>query len=61
MAPMTMVIKGSCFKWTPKAQYAFKEIISKLTQAPVLALLCFDKVFEIEWDASGVGIGGVSA
>ena len=47
-APVTEVIKGTSFRWTPKAQSAFEEVKLKLTQAPVLALSCFDKVFE-EW------------
>ena len=56
---MIEVLKGTSFRWTPKEQTAFEEVKVKLTQAPVLALPCFDKVFEVECDASGVGIGGV--
>jgi len=59
MAHMTEVIKGTSFRWTPKGQSTFEEVKLKLTQAPVLALPCFDKIFEVECDASGVGIGGV--
>ena len=38
VALMTKVLKGTSFKWTPKAQEAFEEIKKKLTQALVLAL-----------------------
>ena len=59
MALMTEVIKGSIFRWMPRAQEAFEEVKVKLTQALVLALSCFDKIFEVECDASGISIGGV--
>jgi len=59
LAPMTEVLKGSSLTWDPKAQAAFEEVKRRLTQASVLALPCFEKVFEVECDASGVGIGGI--
>ena len=59
MAPMTEVIKDTSFVWTSKAQSAFEEIKTRLTQASILSLSCFSKVFEVECDAFGVGIGGV--
>jgi len=56
---MTEVLKGSSFKWTPKAHFAFAEVKPKLVKAPILASPYFDKVFEIECDASSVVMGGV--
>lgn len=38
---------------------AFNELKDKMTNAPLLVLPNFDKIFEIEWEASGLGIGVV--
>ena len=46
-APLTEVIK------------AFQIIKQKPTNAPLLSLPNFNKIFEIEYDASGIGIGAV--
>jgi len=59
MSPMTEMLKGAPFKCNPKAQSAFEEVKKRLTQALILALSCFEKVFEVECDASEVVIGGV--
>jgi len=59
MTPMIEVIKDLSFKWTLKAQAVFKETKAKLTQAPMSALPCFNKVFEVECDASSMNIGGI--
>jgi len=59
IAPMIEVLKGKSFEWTDQAQSAFKEIKRRLTSASVLALPDFSNVFEVECDASGVGIGAV--
>jgi hypothetical protein len=47
------------FHWGLAQQEAFDALKSKLTQAPLLQLLDFDKTFEPECDASDIGIQGV--
>ncbi|KAF8116417.1 hypothetical protein N665_0018s0027 [Sinapis alba] len=59
-APLTEVIKKNVgFKWEKQQKDAFQNLKGKLTNAPLLVLLNFSKTFEIECDASGVGIGAV--
>lgn len=57
VAPMTELTKLKHFEWNERAQFAFEELKRQLSSTPVLALPCFDDVFEVECDASGVGIG----
>ncbi|KAI3469037.1 hypothetical protein Pfo_025700 [Paulownia fortunei] len=59
-APLTEVIKKNVsFKWGHEQEKAFKLIKDKLTNAPLLVVPNFIKMFKIECDASGICIGGV--
>ncbi|KAK1666361.1 hypothetical protein QYE76_054520 [Lolium multiflorum] len=51
--------KGVVFEWGATQDHAFDELKRLLTSAPLLALPDFNKQFEIECDANGIGIGGV--
>jgi hypothetical protein len=60
VAPLHELTKnGVSFCWGLAQQQAFDALKSKLTQAPLQQLPDFNKTFELECDASGIGIGGV--
>jgi hypothetical protein len=47
------------FAWSDSQEVVFSTLKDKLTQAPLLQLPDFNKVFELECDASGIGLGVV--
>nr|CAD1820506.1 unnamed protein product [Ananas comosus var. bracteatus] len=59
ITPITDCLKGGSFKWTNNAKKSFELLKTRMIEAPLLTLPDFDKVFEVECDASNVGIGVV--
>lgn len=58
-APLTDQLKKDCFLWNEQATEAFLSLKGALMQAPILSMFDFTKIFVIESDVSGVGIGAI--
>jgi hypothetical protein len=60
VAPLNdLIMKDVSFCWGAAQDQSFHTLINKLTHAPLLQLSYFSKTFELECDASGIGIGGI--
>ena len=58
-APLTDCLKQQSLQWTSQTEARFAALKTTLTTTPILQVLDFDKVFELDTDASILGIGGV--
>ncbi len=60
VAPLNEFTKnGVLFTWGTTQENTFNMLKDKLTHAPLLQLPDFYKTFELECDASGIGLGDV--
>jgi hypothetical protein len=59
-APLNdLMKKGVLLCWGAAKDQAFHTLTDKLTHAPLLQLPDFGKTFDLECNASGIGIGGM--
>ena len=56
VAPITDCTEGKEFRWTNEAEDSFKLLKKKVTEAPISEFPNFNKVFEVDCDASHTGI-----
>ena len=58
---MTKIVRGDRkeFKWIVGVDKSFNLLKEKVIEQPVLAPSNFNKVFQVDYDASGITIGDV--
>ncbi|KAJ3687163.1 hypothetical protein LUZ61_016327 [Rhynchospora tenuis] len=57
--PLTDLTRKNAFAWNSQAQAAFEQLKLAMTSTPVLTLPDYSKPFQVETDASAMGIGAV--
>jgi len=58
-APLTRLLRRDTFQWDDEATTAFQRLKVVVMTSPVLQMADFNKVFLIDYDASGAGFGVV--
>lgn len=56
---LTQQLNKGIFKWNKEPQQAFEELKEAMMKVPILGLPNFKQPFEVESDASGVGVGAI--
>lgn len=59
VVPLIDLTKKGAFSWSKSTQKSFNQFKNLMSSCPILAILDFSKLFELECDASGDGIGAI--